>query len=194
MKQFTIQIIILFLSINIYAQERKIQVGLQGGYYKADKDYKDINAGKNFGVDLRCFINDKLFISANATYGENFYLEDSRLNVLENIDYGNGRNAVVSNNIFGLTIGYQLKIIEKLQITGQIGVGSYTQINRYSYQYEDSIGPYQIAYTELVFPLKIGIGLDVIKHFNISIVGGTHILPDFPFAGTHLGPQLSYVF
>jgi hypothetical protein len=111
MKKTTIQIIIILLSINLYAQESRFEIGLQGGYYKAN-DYNKIKPGKNFSVDLKYFLTNKLFISSFASYGESWYLENKMSNVLSNYDYGNGTNAEIFNIIAGITIGYQQKIFK----------------------------------------------------------------------------------
>jgi hypothetical protein len=190
----TIQIIIILLSINLYAQESRFEIGLQGGYYKAN-DYNKIKPGKNFSVDLKYFLTNKLFISSFASYGESWYLEDKMSNVLSSYDYGNGTNAEIFNIIAGITLGYQQKIFKILELSGQIGIGSYTEKNTYSLQYdENSSGPYITSFTDLAFPLKVGIGYNITNNINLSLIVGTNIEPDYPFVGKHLGPRISYVF
>jgi hypothetical protein len=194
MKKTTIQIIILLLSINLCAQESRFEIGLQGGYYKAN-DYNKIKPGNNFSADLKYFFTNKLFVSSFANYGKSWYLENKMSNVLSNYDYGNGTNAEIFNIIAGLTIGYQQTIFKVLEVSGQFGIGSYTEKNTYSYQYDEiSSGPHITSFTDLTFPLKVGIGFSITKHLNLSIIGGTNIEPDYPFVGTHLGPRISYVF
>lgn len=193
MRKITFQIIIILLTYNLFAQESRFEIGLQGGYYKAN-DYNKINPGKNFSVDLKYFFTDKLFISSFASYGESWYLENTMQNVLNDYDYGNGTNAEISNVIAGLTIGYQEKIFKILELSGQIGIGSYTEKNTYSYQYENYSGPFITSFTDLIFPLKLGIGFNVTDHINLGLIGGTNIEPDYPFVGTHFGPRVSYVF
>lgn len=192
MKKFTLLIVTFLLSICTHSQESKLQFGLQGGYYKATNYYK-IKPGKNFSGDIRYFFTPKIFISSFTSYGESWYLEEMD-QVVKNFDYGNGTNAETFNLIVGLTIGYQQNILKILDFSVQMGIGSYTEINSFSYQFENYVGPFKTAFTELTFPLKLGIGLNVTKHVNIGLTGGTNILPDYPFVGTHLGPRISYNF
>ena len=193
MKKFTIQFFIVLFSASLYAQESRFEIGLQGGYYKATNDYM-IKPGKNLSVDLKYFFTPKIFISSFANYGKSWFLENTLSNVLNDIDYGNGTNAEISNVIAGLTIGYQKKIFKILELSGQVGIGSYTERKTYSFQYENHTGPYITGFTDLIFPLKLGIGLNVTEHINLGLIGGTNILPDSPFLGSHFGPRVSYVF
>lgn len=192
MKKIVFSIIAVLISICVYGQEFKLQAGLQGGYYNATNYYK-AKPGKNISGDIRYFLTQKIFISSFASYGESWYYEEMD-QVVNNYDYGKGTNAETFNLIVGLTVGYQVKFLKILDLSGQVGIGSYTEINSFSYQFEDYVGPFKTASTDLTFPLKLNIGLNVTKHINIGLTGGTNILPDYPFVGTHLGPRISYAF
>jgi hypothetical protein len=133
MKKTIIQIIIILLSINLYAQESRFEIGLQGGFYKT-YDKNKIKPDNNFSVDLKYFLTNKLFISSFASYGRSFYQENSISNVLNTNDFGNGTNAKITDVLAGLTIGYQQKMFWLLEVSGQIGVVHililfYTHIN-----------------------------------------------------------------
>ena len=134
---------------------------MQGGYYKA-YNYNQVKNGKNFAADLTYFFTNKFFICSFYSYGESWYLENTMPNLINNYDYGNGTNAEISNILVGLTLGYQQKIFKILKFSGQLGIRSYTEVNTFSFQYENHIGPFQTAFTDLTFPIKLGIGLNVI--------------------------------
>lgn len=166
---------------------------MQGGYYKAN-DYNIITPGNNLAVDLKYYFTCNFFASSFASFGENSYLGNTITGILNTNDYGSGTNAEISNIIAGHTFGYHQKIFSIIEISVQAGIGSYTQINTYSFHYKNHIGPYQTAFTDFAFPFKAGIGVSLIKNLKLGLTGGSNFLPDYPFVGTYTGPRISYAF
>ena len=62
----------LAISLPLYgtAQERKIKLSVQSGWFRANNEYKNMHTRWNCGGDASYFISNRFFITAHFNYGE----------------------------------------------------------------------------------------------------------------------------
>ncbi len=194
MKRIVFIVFLLTILSSIEAQERSISLGLHTGYYRAN-DYDKIQPGQDFSTELKFFINERLYISANALYAISRYYESDKSNYPDFSVDENGTNADLSTIHVGLQIGYRVQFLDIFYVAGQTGISSYTESARFPWQYDESTYAYaNSAFTDLAFPMQFSLGALLTDHFELALIGGFYIEPDYPIVGLHIGPQLNIKF
>ena len=159
---------------------------LTSPYYPNDK------ATGFYGIDFDYHLTTRQVLSANFNAGGHDYYD----NVLSNTAvplYENTTNAKAAYRTFSIL--YKYKFLSKKTFSVDIGVGAgiMSQIKEYSYREGNSYYFRQSGWTDLVFPVRLEFDYKLSKHFQLGLIGGFFIHPDFPILAYHAGPRLSYI-
>ena len=114
-------------------------IGTANSFYfmaGSEETYKNIQLGRNLGMDVRFFLTERFFLTAHLNHGENSYFEDSwRTNAPTPAEGGtwwigeNGPfNAILRINHVGLLAGYYLPVTQWMNLRGQAGISQVIEV------------------------------------------------------------------
>jgi len=196
-------ILVLSFPLNTFSQERKIKLGIQSGWFKANYYYKNIQPGWNIGGEASFFINKNFFLAAHYNCGFGSYIEERRSIFFDSWNE-KGNNAELTNINFGILAGYNQPITNRLNVSWQFGIAQFIEICKFpirivrpdvlygwSHAVETSGTHYCVA-----FPSKFNVGFMLTQKLEIGFAAGFYIEPDYKPAivGLYCGPQLNVVF
>ena len=192
MKKITLVFITGLATIALFGQDKK-DLTLSFGTGKLTSPYYPNDKARGFySVDFDYHLAERQVLSANFNAGGHDYYD----NVLSNtavLLYENSINAKAAYRTFSIL--YKYKFINKKSFSAALGtgVGIMTQIKEFPYKEGSSYYFRQSSWTDLVFPVRLELDYKLSKHFQLGLLSGFFIHPDFPILGYHAGPRLSYV-
>lgn len=192
MKKIIIVLIAVLICQSSFSQKKDLRLSISSNVYTSTS-YPNVKPGAGFSLDMSYFITDKIFIASHANYGKFRYYDDVLSNAPDHFDLEDGTNTSAASIHAGLVIGYNIKISNLLNLHAATGVSSYTLMRRYPYQFDPDTWSYShSAWTDLAFPVRIGIESIIWERLSLGLIGGFYIEPDFPIVGWHIGPVISY--
>ena len=192
MKKILIGLATVSICLSTFSQKSDMKFSISSNVYTST-DYPNVKSGTGFSFEMRYYITDKIFVSSHANYGKFRYYDDVLSNSPVHLGIIDGTNTSASGIHAGLLLGYNFKITNLIDLYASTGVSSYTLIRNYPYQYSpDSWGLNCSAFTDLAFPVILGIESHFFERISIGVIGGFYVEPDFPIVGWHIGPVISY--
>ncbi len=193
----TFLIFVILVTNSAQAQKKRVKIGILIGNYYSDFNQKHLKHLRNLSFDISYFLTEHLVLTTHVNYGKSRYFDDISSNAPEfNIQYDN-TNAELEDICVGLMLGYKLSFTNWMSLTGSAGIGSYTGIQKfywnYGGEYPDPIQR-QYSMTDIAFPVKLSLGFTPIKSIEIAFASGLYLEPDYPIVGFHYGIQLSCLF
>lgn len=192
MKRFTLVLVPVLLTIISFGQDKKdLTVSFSTGkltspYYHNDK------ARAYYSVDFDYYLTTRQILSANFNAGKHDYYD----NVLSNTAfplYENGTNAKAAYKTFSIL--YKYKFLNKKAFSADFGTGAGIMTHARQYPYKEGGSFYfkESIWTDLVFPVRLELDYKFSQHFQLGLIGGFYIHPDYPILCYYAGPRLSYV-
>ena len=213
MNKFFCLFILLGFALLSYSQERTIKISSQYGFFRAG-DYKRIQPGESYGIDMSYFLSSRFFLTAHFNHGMNYFYDDVHTkypDIALYPDDGNTNAKLIVNNI-GILAGYYSPATTWANITGQIGISQIIETAKAFpsrvYDPDSHLGyndrnDLDATCFSMAFPVKFSAGITPFKQLNIGFaknieIGyalGFYMSPDFGFfTGVYHGPQLSVSF
>lgn len=194
MKKLSIIFLSVLISSCAYAQKRNLKLSLSSGIYTST-NYPNVKSGPGYAFDMSYYITDKIFLASHVNYGGFRYYDDVLSNSPQTFLRLDGTNSFAKSIHVGFQIGYNFKFSNLVDLYGSTGVSSYTLMRTYPFQSDENTWvPIESAWTDMAFPVRLGIEFHPWEKISFGIVTGFYIEPDFPIVGFHFGPILSYIF
>jgi len=182
----------------VIGQEKKdLKVSLATGIFNS-KYYTNAKPRQFYNLGFEYSITNRHSISSDFTSGQHRYYDSIRVTTpipLSTQGYENHTNAEARTTFFSILYKYRVFDRKKLSINIGTGIGIITETFTYpvdipngGFTFETSGGK-----GDLCFPLRIDFDFKISKQFQVGIIGGTYVYPDYPWAGQHFGIRLSYI-
>ena len=198
-----IKILILFLfacTVNseVSAQGKKdLKISLGTGFFNSTY-YTNAKTRPFYNFGLEYQSNSRHSIAADYISGQFWYYDSVRpvpFVSLSTPGYENYNNVVAISTFFSVIYKYKFLERNKLSMKGGTGIGILTQSEAYAIQ--ASTNSQRVVQfggkPDLCFPLRLDLDYQVSKFFQIGIIAGTYVYPDYPLVGEHLGLRVSYI-
>jgi len=205
---------LLLVALSAYAQERRTQISVNSGLFRAgnQSEYKNIQTWYNFGIDVSHFLTERFFLTAHWNFGKNHYYEGySRTNISNDhprysFRFPGPTNSIVKMNNVGLLAGYFHPVSEWMNWRAQIGISQFIETRRFPFRkyppYSGSgfndITRVDATIFSMAFPVKFDVGLTPFKRMRnveLGLTFGFYMMPEWGFfTGTYLAPQLAVWF
>lgn len=192
MKKLNLTLIAAITTIASIAQDKKdLGISFSTGRFTSPYYEKD-EAGTYFNLDFDYYLTPRQVLSANFNSGSHDYYED----VLSNtgIPLYENTNAEAEYRTFSILYKHKLPIVKGLFAGIGAGAGIMTHIRNYPYTETNFATSYrESSWTDLVFPVRLELGYKLSQHFQVGLMAGFFIHPDYPVLGHHGGPRLNYI-
>lgn len=188
--------IITFLATTLSAQGKKdLRLSLSTGIFNSPY-YTNARKREFYNFDFEYFINNRHILSTSFMSGHHRYYD----NVLSNnavplniTGYEKNTNSTTNYLTFSVLYKYKLVNTKTFSINIGAGTGIMTQTKTYPFTEGNIVDFRQSGWTDLVFPVRTEFDYKLSNHFQIGLIGGFFIHPDYPILGYYAGPRLSYV-
>lgn len=196
------QFIILVLSFNligqVFSQDKKdLKISLATGFFNS-KYYSNAKSRQFYNFGFEYSITDRHSLSTDYTSGQFRYYDSIRVTTpipLSTPGYEKHTNAEARSTFFSIL--YKYKVFDKKKLSIKVGTGIAIITETYTYPVDIPNGGFTFETSsgkgDLSFPLRMDLDYKISKRFEVGIIGGTYIYPDYPWVGQHLGLRLSYI-
>ena len=196
--KYFISILFIVSLSQSYGQDKKdlklsISTGLFNNSYYANSKPRQFY---NFGFDYS--VKKRHIISADFTSGQYRYYDSIRVTTpipLTTPGYEKHTNAEARCYIFSVL--YKYKLLDKSKLSINVGTGLGIIIEASTYPVDIPNGGFTFETSggkgDLCFPLRLDVDYQILKNFQLGIIAGTYIYPDYPLVGEHLGVRFSYI-
>jgi hypothetical protein len=200
MKKIILTILTGFIVLSSSAQDKKnLTISLATGFLNSPY-YTNAKTRQFYNVDFTYHLNERHKIASSFLSGEHLYYDNEKSNnavPLTTPGYEENTNATADYRVFSILYKYAFLNKKKISITLAAGAGIMTQVVVYPYTEVTPTGVVivdfrQSSWTDLVFPVRLDIDYRLSKRFQIGLIGGFFIQPDYPVLGYHAGPRLSF--
>jgi len=105
--------------------------------------------------------------------------------------YENDTNAKASYKTFSIL--YKYKFLNKKAFSAAFGTGAGIMTHEREYPYKEGGSYYfrESIWTDLVFPVRLELDYKFSQPFQLGLIGGFYIHPDYPILGYFAGPRLA---
>lgn len=195
-------IISFFLTLTFFgqvlAQEKKdLKISLATGFFNS-KYYTNAKSRQFYNFGFEYSIANRHSLSADYTSGQFRYYDSIRVTTpipLSTPGYENHTNAEAISTFFSIMYKYQ--VLDKKKLSIKIGTGISIITESYTYPVDIPNGGFTFETSggkgDLSFPLRVDLDYQISNHFQVGIIGGTYVYPDYPLVGQHIGLRLSYI-
>ncbi len=187
---------LIFFAAASFAQTNKdLSISLSAGILNSPY-YTNAKGRPFYNVDFTYHITNRHALSTSFLGGKFFYFDSLRSNnsvSLSTPGYEKNRNAKMDNFAFSILYKYKIVNGKRVSINTGIGIGLLTEVSLFPYTEGNSVSFRQSSSTDLVFPLRLDVEYKVSKFFQIGLINGLFINPDFPILGYHTGFRISYL-
>jgi hypothetical protein len=193
---FSILLIVSFSQT--YGQDKKdLRISLSTGLFNS---YHYINAKPrqfyNFGFG--CALTNRHIISTEFISGQHLYYDTIYVTTpipLSTPGYENHTNTQARTTVFSVL--YKFRFLDKRKLSINVGTGLGIKSEIYTYPVNTPNGGFTFETSggkgDLCFPVRLDLDYQILNNFQLGIVAGTYIYPDYPLIGEHLGIGLSYI-
>lgn len=189
MKSYILTILTTIIFITSYGQDKKdLTVSFSSGLLTSPY-YNDVRKGGYYSFDMDYYFRQRHILSSNFTSGGHDY-DEVLSNVPSSENFSNGRALY---KIYSFIYKYKIVDKKKFTVVGGAGAGIMTHTRDYWRQDVNSSYRWQLAWSDLVFPVRLEANYKLSRRFQFGVLGGFYIQPDYPILGYHAGPRLSYV-
>ena len=198
LKKLVFTMLLFMPLVSVFAQGKKdLKISLATGAINS-KYYVNATPGQfyNFGFEYQS--NSRHSIATDYISGQ-FQYYDS-INPFPYVSLTSPGNQNYTNvdarsSIFSVIYKYKFLEKKKLSMKAGIGIGLINETNGYIISTSPSSETF-VRYgnrSNLCFPLRLDLDYQVSKFFQIGIIAGTYVYPDYPLVGEHLGLRVSYI-
>ena len=196
-KYFIFIILIASLS-QAFGQEKKdLKLSLSTGFFNSSY-YTNSKPRQFYQFGFDYSITKRHIISTDFISGKHRYYDSIRVATpipLSTPGYENHTNAEASCMVFSVLYKYKILIKKKLSVSAGTGLGIITEA--FTYPVDNPGGGFTFETSggkgDLCFPLRLDADYQILNRFQVGIVAGTFIYPDYPFVGEHVGIKFSYI-
>jgi hypothetical protein len=195
MRHFTVTIILTFLVLTTFGQEKKdLAISLSAGIMNSPY-YNNSHSGMFYGLGFDFHISARHIVSANYIAGGHDYFDNTLSNTPASAYIVNpkGTNAKATYNTFSVLYKYKIINQSKFSVVPGVGAGIMTHSKDYPYTQGASMTFQTSSWSDLVFPITLDINYKITKNWQLGLTGGFLIHPDYPILGLHTGPKLTYI-
>lgn len=190
--------VLLFLFTPGFAQNKKdLKISLSTGMFNSTH-YKNAKRRQFYNLSFDYAITNRHTLSADFISGQHRYYDSLLVTTpipLSTPGWENHTNADARTVVFSVMYKYRLLNHKKFLIQVGSGLGIITE--SYTYPVDLANGGFTFESTgvkgDLCFPIRLDMDYKMFKNFQIGILTGVYIYPDYPLVGEHLGLRLSYV-
>jgi hypothetical protein len=196
------QLILLSLSFNLFGQvfsqdQKDLKISLATGFFNS-KYYTNAKSRQFYNLGFEYSITKRNSLSADYTSGQFRYYDSVRVTSpipLPTPGFEKHTNADARSTFFSIL--YKYKLLDKKKLSVKVGTGISIITETYTYPVDLPNGAFTFETSggkgDLCFPLRFDLDYKISKIFEIGIIGGTYIYPDYPLVGQHLGFRFSYI-
>jgi hypothetical protein len=196
MKIIFLTLLIGLSATNLFAQEKKdLRISFAAGIFNSPY-YTNAMRREFYNFDFDYLITNRHILSTSFMSGHHRYYDNVLSNnavPLNTPGYEDNANAEADYLIFSVFYKYKFLNTKKFSIVLGSGLGIMTQTKVYPFTESNSVDFRQSGWTDLVFPVRTEFDYKMGKHFQIGLIGGFFIHPDYPILGYHAGPRISYI-
>jgi hypothetical protein len=145
----------------------------------------------NLGFDYH--LTERHILSVNYHSGRHRYLERRFSDPASYITDPGDVNAEAMYRTFSMTYKFKVLDLTRFSVAPSLGAGLMTHLLRYPVTQGLSTSFSYSAWTTLVFPVGLEMAYKLSDRWQLGLMGGFFIHPDYPVLGYHAGPRLSYV-
>ena len=197
-RQFIILVLSFSLIGQVFSQDKKdLKISLATGLFNS-KYYTNAKSRQFYNFSFEYSLTRRHSLSADYISGQFRYYDSIRATTpipLSTPGYQKHTNAEARNTFFSIL--YKYKILDNKKLSVKIGTGISIITETYTYPVDLPNGGFTFQTSsgkgDLSFPLRLDLDYKISNHFEVGIIGGTYIYPDYPMAGQHLGLRLSYM-
>lgn len=183
--------LLFFFTAATAQPDKSLRVSFGTGVYNTPY-YHDSYEGSFYRIAFDYHLAKRHVLSAMYLAGRHYYSNTTDANVVQGSEKGN-RSTRNANQVAGVLYQYKLLYKPRWEVSGGAGVGLLTQTENYLYRFGNTNVPYTSNWTDLVFPTTMSMYYKPSKDWQLGIVSGMVVHPDFPTLGWHLGATLAYV-
>lgn len=196
------QVIILTLFFNLFGQvfsqdKKDLKISLGTGFFNS-KYYTNAKSRQFYNFGFEYSITNRHSLSTDYTSGQFRYYDSVRVTTpipLSTPGYEKHTNAEARSSFFSIL--YKYKLLDKKKLSVKVGTGISIITETYTYPVDLPNGGFTFQTSsgkgDLSFPLRFDLDYKISKNFEIGIIGGTYVYPDYPLVGQHLGFRFSYI-
>jgi len=195
MRHFLLSIGLLFLVLDVSGQDKKdLTVSVGGGVLNSPY-YANARAQEFYTLGFDYHASARHVLAVNYLAGGHRYFD----NVLSNTpasDYlvnPGATNAEATYNTFSILYKYKLINHSKISVAPGVGAGIMTHSRRYPHKQATSLVFHTSSWSDLVFPVTLDISYKAHPHWQLGLIGGFLVHPEYPLLALHAGPKISYV-
>jgi hypothetical protein len=196
MKKVVLAVFMVYTTIILFGQEKKdLTISVGAGRFNSPY-YTNNKTRTFFNFDFDYYISERHIISTNFLSGKHRYYDSLNSNnavPLSTPGYEDNANATADYSTFSLLYKYKLLNNKKAALNLGTGIGIMRQTVAFPYTQGNITDIRQSSWADLVFPVRLEIDYKFSKFFQVGLLGGCFIHPDYPILGYHLGTRVSYV-
>jgi hypothetical protein len=196
--KFCVSILLIVLFSQSYGQDKKdLKLSLSTGLFNSSY-YTNSRPRQFYSFGFDYSITKRHIISVDFISGQHRYYDSIRVTTpipLTTPGYEKHTNSEARTTIFSLLYKYKLLDKRKLSISAGTGFGIITELLTYPVDIPNGGFTFETSGRkgDLCFPLRLDIDYQILKRFQLGIIAGTYIYPDYPLVGEHLGMKFSYI-
>lgn len=197
-KLFTcILLVFSFLPVTFSQNKKDLKISLATGIFNSSY-YTNAKPRQFYNLGFDYIVTKRHLISADYISGQHRNYDNVRASnpiPLTTPGYEKHTNAEARCMVFSVLYKYKLLNKKYFSITAGTGLGIITESLSYPVELANGGFTFQTSGGKgnLSFPLRVDIDYQILKQFQIGILGGMYIYPDYPLAGQHLGIRFSYI-
>jgi hypothetical protein len=191
--------ILLIISISrSYGQDKKdLNVSLAIGFFNSSY-YANAKSRQFYNFSFDYYITKRHIICADFISGQHRYYDSIRVTTpipLTTPGFEKHTNAEANTVVFSVLYKYKLVDWKKISVNVGTGFGIIAETLTYPVDIPNGGFTFQTSAGkgDLCFPTRLDIDYQIAKRFQLGIIAGTYIYPDYPIIGEHLGLQFSYI-
>ena len=188
----------IFFVTQVFSQDKKdLKISLTTGLFNS-KYYTNAKSRQFYNLGFDYSITKRHSICTDFISGQHRYYDSIRVTSpipLSTPGFEKHTNAEARTTFFSIL--YKYKLLDRKKISVNIGTGIGLITESYTYPVDIPNGGFTFETAggkgDLCFPLRADLDYQISKQFQVGIIGGTYVYPDYPLAGQHLGIRLSYI-
>jgi hypothetical protein len=180
-----------------FSQDKKdLKISLASGIY--NNTHTNAKPRQFYSIAFDHYVTQRHIVTMEFTSGQYRYYDSTRVTSpipLTTPGYEKHTNAEARSYIF--TVLYKYKLFGKKRVSINAGSGLGIVAKSYTYPVDIPNGGFTFETSGekgvLCFPIRVDIDYHLIEQFQIGILAGMYIYPDYPTVGQQLGIRFSYI-
>lgn len=191
-------VLLQFTFLQFHGQNKKdLKLSLSTGFFNSSY-YTNAKSRQFYNLGFDYSVAKRHIIAADFISGQHRYYESSRVTTpipLSTPGYEKHTNAEARTSVFSIMYKYKLYDKSKFSVGAGTGLGILLESATYPVDIPNGGFTFQTSggKGDLCFPLRLDVNYQVSKNFQLGVIAGTYIYPDYPLVGEHLGLSISYI-